>query len=129
VDFSDSYDIPKILRVQSKSSKQGSDGNLDPVLNDKLTTKIEDFIETAKNLYDELESAGVAKEQCRIILPLCLETTFIWTGSLYAFIHLCKLRLKPDAQMETREVVKCMLDSVKGLENNPFKYSLIAYGY
>jgi thymidylate synthase (FAD) len=83
----------------------------------------------AKNVYERMCKAGVAKEQCRIILPLALETKFIWTGSFHAFVHLCSLRLKKDAQQETRELVTAMLDLVKNIEGNPFKYTLEAFGY
>ena len=43
-------------------------------------------------------------------------TTMIWTGSLYAFIRLCKQRLKQDAQQETREVVQEMLNQVRNIK-------------
>jgi thymidylate synthase ThyX len=46
----------------------------------------------------------------------------IWTGSLYAFIRLCKQRLKSDAQAETREIVAEMLRQLK--ENGNFAESL-----
>jgi thymidylate synthase ThyX len=61
------------------------------------------------------------------VLPLCLETQFIWTGSLDAFLHLWKLRLKPDAQKETRDVAFLMLDEIRKLPNNPFKLTLDAF--
>ena len=70
---------------------------------------------------------GIAKELCRIHLPLALETKFIWTGSLHAFVHLCRLRLKPDTQQETRDLVISMLAAVKNIEGNPFKYTLEAF--
>ena len=127
VDFSDSYYLPQKLRYQSKSSKQGSDGDIPEYKNSLLIEKMKSLINTAKELYEELEMEGVSKEQCRIILPLCLETTFIWTGSFQSFIHLCKLRLKPDAQKETRDVVEEMLNHVKLIEGNPFKNSLQAF--
>lgn len=50
----------------------------------------------------------------------------IWTGSLYAFIRLCKQRLTSDAQQETKEVVQEMLNQVK--QDNKFKQSLMVYG-
>lgn len=128
VDFSDEYDIPTQLRYQSKSSKQGSAGNLDEDKNAILVDKMKTVVELAAKTYAELEEAGVAKEQCRAILPLCLETTFIWTGSFQAFAHLCHLRLKPDAQQETREVVANMLDLVKKIPENPFQHSVKAFG-
>lgn len=128
VDFSDEYWFPSQLRLQSKDSKQGSSGNLDEERNDLFSARIKNVVEECKSLYEDMETAGVAKEQCRIILPLCLETQFIWTGSLAAFIHLWRLRLKPDAQLETREVAKMMLDEVRDLPGNPFKHTLEAFG-
>ena len=83
----------------------------------------------ASSLYSEMEDFGVSKEQCRLVLPLCLETAFIWTGSLLSFMHMCDLRLKKDAQQETREVVAQMLDLVQNIEGNPFKHTLKSWGY
>ena len=74
-------------------------------------------------------SLGVSKEQARTILPLNLNTTFIWTGSLLAFIHLFNLRLKSDVQGETREVVQEILQLVRNIEGNPFEHTLKAFGY
>jgi thymidylate synthase (FAD) len=128
VDFSDEYWIPDQLRLQSKDSKQGSSGDMNSEENQHFITRINCFIAQCKELYDDMVVAGVAKEQCRIILPLCLETQFIWTGSLAAFVHLWRLRLKPDAQKETRDVVQMMLDSVKSIEGNPFGLTLDAFG-
>lgn len=128
VDFSDEYWIPSVLRKQSRDSKQGSDGLMAHEDNERLTEKIRFVVEFCRSLYDELELAGVAKEQCRIVLPLCLETQFIWTGSLAAFIHLWKLRLKQDAQEETRMVAGMMLNEVKSLPGNPFRMTLEAFG-
>lgn len=126
VDFSDSYSIPTELRLQSKNSKQGSDGILDN--SSELLSKINKLVNDCSNLYEELCSNGVAKEQARIILPLCLNTKFIWTGSLAAFLHLFNLRCKPDAQKETRDLAFAMLESVKNIPGEPFKYTLEAFG-
>jgi thymidylate synthase (FAD) len=128
VDFSDSYWLPERLRFQSKDSKQGSAGELPEEKNKYFLSKIEEIIKQSSDLYAEMSEFGVAKELCRIHLPLCLETKFIWTGSFHAFSHLCSLRLKADTQAETREVVQKMVDAVKNIENNPFKYSLEAWG-
>ena len=128
VDFSDSYDIPEQLRYQSKSSKQGSAGDLSEADNRDFQAKMKELVDAAQKLYREMEEFGIAKEQCRVILPLCLETTFIWTGSFLAFVHLCNLRLKPDAQKETQRVVAEMLRLVKEIEGNPFKHTIAAFG-
>lgn len=129
VDFSDEYWIPSVLRKQSADSKQGSDGLVDPEANARLVGKIQDFVESCKELYDELERSGVAKEQCRVVLPLCLETQFIWTGSLAAFLHFWKLRLKQDAQEETRVLAAMMLDEVRNIPGSPFAHTLGAFGF
>lgn len=128
VDFSDEYWKPDVLRKQSKDSKQGSSGTIEAEKNLEFLRKIESLLGSCKNLYEEMEQAGVAKEQCRIILPLCLETQFVWTGSLAAFLHLWKLRLKEDAQQETREIANMMLQELKNLAGNPFKLTLEAFG-
>ena len=127
VDFSDTYSTVTEWRKQSASSKQGSEGVIE---NQEMASIIEaDIIERCKGAYEKLIELGVSKEQARTILPLNLNTTFIWTGSFQAFVHLCNLRLKPDAQQETREVVAEMLECVKNIEGNPFQHSLAAFGF
>lgn len=126
VDFSDTYTTIKEWRKQSKSSKQGSEG----VVEDQAyCSQIEsNVINVCKDAYDKLIESGVSKEQARSILPLNLNTTFIWTGSLLSFLHLFNLRLKPDAQQETRELVQQMLREIKNIEGNPFQHTLEAWG-
>jgi thymidylate synthase (FAD) len=124
VDFSDNYFVIEKLRKQSKSSKQGSEGEID---SPELLEKISNFVRQSSSLYKELCDAGVAKEQARAILPLCLETQFIWTGSLLSFIHFWSLRLKPDTQEETRIIALEMLNLVKNIKGNPFEFSLKSF--
>lgn len=125
VDFSDSYTTIKEWRKQSTNSKQGSDGLVE---NQDDCNYIQNQVhDVCKAAYNKLIDLGVSKEQARTILPLNLNTTFIWTGSLLAFIHLFNLRLKPDTQQETREIVQEMLDCIKNIEGNPFEHSLKAF--
>ncbi len=125
VDFSDTYTTIKEWRKQSKDSKQGSAEALDKNLQHWCNDIEKKVINECKTAYDKLIELGVSKEQARSVLPLNLNTQFIWTGSLLSFIHLFKLRLKNDAQQETREVVELMLQQVK--ENGSFKKSLKAF--
>jgi flavin-dependent thymidylate synthase len=46
-----------------------------------------------------------------------------------SFYHFLELRNKPDAQKEIRDVASTMLDLVKNIEGNPFKYTIEAFGY
>jgi thymidylate synthase (FAD) len=129
VDFSDSYTKIKEWRKQSKSSKQGSEGFLD-TFSQEVAYEIEnEVIEKCKSAYRALLDLGVSKEQARTILPLNLNTSFIWTGSFLAFIHLWRLRTKSDTQHETRDIAGDMLKLVKEIEGNPFKHTLAAWGY
>ena len=94
---------------------------------ERETAEFETFLDTLTSGEQafELIELGVSKEQARSVLPLNLNTTMIWTGSLYSFIRLCKQRLKPDAQAETRMVVEEMLKQVK--EDGSFKEALNVY--
>jgi len=124
VDFSDSYYFIDEFREQSKDSKQGSGANLSKENND-IAIKIQNYaINECRDAYDKFLDLNISKEQARSILPLALETTFIWTLSFLAFMHLAKLRLKNDAQKETRDVVRDMLKAVKEIDNNPFRKSI-----
>lgn len=125
VDFSDKYHLIELFRLQAKDSKQGSGNNLS-VEDNKVAQEIyKTMIDVCANGYKKLLELGVAKEQARAILPIALETQFIWTGSLQAFLHLCSLRLKNDTQQETREIVTEMLKQV--IDSNKFTFTLKAF--
>lgn len=127
VDFSDNYYHIPIgeWRKQSKSSKQGSEGLVE---NQDRCSRIEyQTIQICKDAYEKLLELGVSKEQARSVLPLSLETEFIWTGSLLAFFHMCSLRLKEDTQKETKDIVNSMLYLIKEIPKNPFEHSINAF--
>ena len=125
VDFSDTYTKVNVWRKQSKSSKQGSEGMLFTDVAEKAKFIEDQMIDHAKRAYHTLIELGVSKEQARTILPLNLNTTFIWTGSLYAYINMFKQRIDRHAQAETREIAMEMLHQLK-LTNN-FNLSLEAF--
>jgi thymidylate synthase (FAD) len=127
IDFSDDYYFPKEWRLQSKDSKQGSDGVLEYFTNEFISLEYEKLIDSIKKFYKAIIKNNVSKEMARMILPLSLYTTFIWTGSLQAYLNLFELRLKPDAQEETRIVVQEILDLVK--RSGKFEHTLNAWGY
>ena len=125
VDFEDNYYKIDNFRIQSKSSKQGSDGSLELTDNEKAEAIMHLIINSSKRAYNDLLNLGVAKEQARAVLPLCLETTFIWTGSLLAYINLFKLRITRDTQVETMQIAQEMLHQLK--LTNKFNHSLDAF--
>lgn len=125
VDFSDSYDLIENggWRKQSKSSKQGSEGLVE---DQRFCNVIQDeVVEFCKEAYDQLIEHGVSKEQARTILPLNLSTTFIWTGSLLGYLRLFRLRIKPDAQKETRDLVVDMYREIENCGKFPETFKLL----
>ena len=124
VDFEDNYYKITEWRKQSTSSKQGSEGKID--LQTEANTLQDMVVNVCQNVYKNLLSLGVAKEQARSILPLSLETTFIWTGTLYSYINFWKLRITKDTQVETMEIAQQMLNELK-TRTNSFDKSLDAF--
>jgi thymidylate synthase (FAD) len=114
--------IPDELRARDKNKKQGSkDTNIEN--NDKMVEKIREFSKQSLTLYNELLENQVAPEVARGILPQNMYTEFIETGSLYAYMRLCNLRMDPQAQKEIREYAEVVC---KLLENH-FPASMIAF--
>jgi thymidylate synthase (FAD) len=107
--------IPNKLRGRAKDKKQGSsDIDLSNQPCDIWGKPLKDlFIDISYNAVGEyllLLSKGVAPEQARMILPQNTYTEWYWTGSLYAFSRVCKLRCAEDAQEETREIANQIKD-------------------
>jgi len=105
--------IPSELRERDKNKKQGSkEGCVEN--STQLVEKIRDFSKQSLALYNELLDSKVAPEVARGVLPQNMYTEFIETGSLYAYMRLCALRMDPQAQKEIREyatVVSKLLES------------------
>ena len=98
-------DLPTQWRKAADNVKQGSSDELvhiDP----SMQIQLDKWLEMTELLYGDLLLLGVCPEQARAVLPVCSETTWIWSGSLYFFARVCKLRLDPHAQKETREVAE-----------------------
>ena len=104
VDYTPTFYIPTKdqWRGKPENAKQGSTGSAD--IDDAFQLDIENFHKIAESLYNRLITANVAPEQARLVLPTSMETEWYWSGSLYAFSRVCRLRLSPDAQEETQQV-------------------------
>lgn len=61
--------------------------------------------------YNELLAGGVAPEQARMVLPQNMYTTWMWTGSLLAWVQMLKQRLDSHTQKETRDFAQ-MVDKI-----------------
>lgn len=92
-------------RKAAENVKQGSSSEL-VCMDAPMSEQILKVMVSCLTLYEDLLLEGVCPEQARMVLPLCSETTWIWTGSLVFFARVCKLRLDPHAQKETRDVAE-----------------------
>ena len=110
VDYEPELYEPNDWRGRSVDKKQGSEGTVYP------DEDIISFYKHASLLsYNQLLEAGVAPEQARMVLPQSTMTEWYWSGSVHAFAKMCGLRLKPDAQYETRLVAEQIEDKMTEL--------------
>lgn len=107
VDDEPEFYMPEVWRKRAENVKQGS--------SDEAVDygTLADYYDTCLFQYNDLLEMGVAPEQARMVLPLSTMTEWIWSGSLMAFVRVCKLRLDPHAQKETRDVVEIIAEYVK----------------
>ena len=120
------FDLPDVWRSApvKGQSKQGSGEPMDADSQKGLNDICEHLLIRCQAAYNTMISAGVAPEQARLVLPMATVTEWIWTGSLMAFIRVCKERLAPDAQAETRDVAKEIHTCLK----QNFPHSVEAWG-
>ena len=124
VDFTPEFHEPKGWRKRADNVKQGSsEETLETVqvwgstkrVTLGIDTEYQRLLEEAVGLYEDLLDQGVCPEQARMVLPQSMMTEWIWSGSLYAFARVCKLRLDSHAQAETREVAQGIYTHMKNL--------------
>lgn len=96
---------PHQWRKGSADIKQGS---TDETFEDKhgVTERIDVAARSLVWDYKRLVAEGCCAEQARMILPQNMYTEWHWTGSLLGWARVWGLRVKPDAQRETREIVE-----------------------
>jgi len=109
---------PETWRAAAENVKQGS-SETEVITHDSegysLDDRLEEVIAGALNLYDEMIAIGVSPEQARMVLPQSMMTEWVWTGSLLAFVRVCKLRLDKHTQKETRDVAELIYAIIKQL--------------
>ena len=92
--------IPFMWRKKpEKSIKQGSS-------DEEIEFDITELIDTCKGTYNYMLEEGIAPEMARMVLPQCMMTEWIWSGSVFAFSRVCNQRNKSNAQSETRMVTQ-----------------------
>ena len=94
---------PTQWRLQSQDNKQGSEGYLNSLYGDILTTGERELQGRARKEYEDRLRFGVAREQARKDLPLSTYTEAYWKIDLHNLFHFLRLRMDTHAQQEIRE--------------------------
>lgn len=114
VDSEPEFYFPEVWRGRpTDGAKQGSSGEFHSQY--APGDYLQDVTSDAVLAYNAMIEDGVAPEQARMILPQNMQTEWIWTGSVMFFARVCKQRLDPHAQQESREIAKLISDCVQPL--------------
>jgi thymidylate synthase (FAD) len=114
--------IPGSWRATAENKKQGSSGEVDPLISAKYNKLLGYFAETGIHAYDAAMKDGVAVEQARLFLPAyAMYVRWRWTASLNALLHFVSLRLDEHAQWEMQQYATAIAAAVK--EKFPSTYA------
>lgn len=102
-----------VLKAQSKKSKQGRDGDLDPRVVERAIYMMKAAAEQSFAAYHEMLEAGVARELARTVLPVSTYSTMFATVNLLNLFKFIGLRSDPHAQYEIRVYSDAMLELVR----------------
>jgi thymidylate synthase (FAD) len=111
----DEFYFPEVenLRQQSKTNKQGGDEKIGEDVAQRYLDCLEDTCEKAYDAYEGYLSAGVSREQSRMILPINLYTEWYWKIDLHNLFHFLGLRCDKHAQWEIRVFADAMLSLIQ----------------
>lgn len=106
VDSEPEFYFPEKWRKKNPDKKQGSydDEFVDLKFAEECQPKA--VVNMCRELYHAMIDMEVCAEQARMILPQNMYTEWYWSGTLFAFARVCRLRLKKDTQKETREIAE-----------------------
>ncbi|MBI2749763.1 MAG: FAD-dependent thymidylate synthase [Burkholderiales bacterium] len=93
---------PNEWRMQSAAIRQGSTGHLPAAVGKRLSANEKQLQLKAREAYEALIAAGVAREQARKDLPLSTYTEAYWKIDLHNLLHFLNLRMDMHAQQEIR---------------------------
>ena len=109
VDSEPEFYVPTEWRKRADNVKQGSSDD-GVYAQSECKDMYQGILDHAEEIYAELIVNDVCPEQARMVLPQSMMTEWWWSGSLAAFARVCKLRLDPHTQKETRDIA-AMIDA------------------
>ena len=99
------FELPE-LRRQDEKNRQNSTNDLEPEKIEKFEKQMITLFSSAKSLYEQMLSQGVAKECARMVLPLCTPTRIYMTGSCRSWVHYINLRSAHGTQKEHMQIAE-----------------------
>ena len=99
------FELPE-LRRQDTKNRQNSTNDLEPEKIEKFEKQMITLFSSAKSLYEQMLSQGVAKECARMVLPLCTPTRIYMTGSCRSWVHYINLRSAHGTQKEHMQIAE-----------------------
>ena len=110
---------PKVFyptwRQAAPSVKQGSAGEFDQEVQERIWFEYERSITLALNTYEWMLMKSVCPEQARFVLPQGCEVQWIWTGNLYAFANFYNKRTDSYAQKEIQDLAEMVGEIIEPL--------------
>ena len=98
-------------RRQDKKNRQNSIADMKPE-DEKWFWETQQMVHSnCDRLYRQALKRGIAKEQCRFLLPMSTKTKLYMTGNIRNFIHYLELRVHIDTQLEHRIIA----DQIKAI--------------
>ena len=97
------------LRRQDQSNRQNSIDDLSPDVVSGYYRRIGQLFEDSQHLYQEMVSAGIAKECARGILPINSQTRLYMNGTIRSWIHYLQIRSGIETQSEHRQIANDIL--------------------
>lgn len=113
----DTITQPIELRRQSENNRQSSSEVFDPEMPNPMGFRYlmpntvkkqweEDLLPRILAFYNTMLEVGVAREQARMVLPMCTTTRIYMTGTIRSWIHFLAIRDDEHAQKEIRLIAQ-----------------------
>ena len=123
VDSEPEFFIPEVWRKRAENVKQGSSqeavqilyGNEPYDIPETVVEVVQRHTKDTLTIYTDMLQVGVCPEMARMVLPQNTMTEWIWSGTLGAWADMCRLRLDPHAQYETRLFAEKISTEMKDL--------------
>ena len=107
----DDFYVPEAWRLQARSNRQASEGELDDATATGLTRDLIAHYEDSFRLYRRALDAGVSRELARVFLPgFSVYYTWVMKVDAHNLMHFIKLRMAEDAQHEIRVYARAIFE-------------------